>query len=96
MKKLATAQKYILKIIHRKPLTFFSAELFNVFEVMDIRHLYVIQLLKKMHQGEIEIQQQAFKDRRKKYIAPRIYQRNFLMKGTKVCIVLQKSGHGTA
>lgn len=49
MKKLEKAQKYILTHMHRKALTFSSKELFNVFGVMDVHQLHILQVLKKMH-----------------------------------------------
>lgn len=55
LKNLVILQKWILKVMHGKPITFSSDELFRISGVLDVRQLYAFKIFTSIFQRKISI-----------------------------------------
>lgn len=55
LKKINILQKWIMKIIYQKDITFPTDELYSISQFFDIRQLYCYKILVNIHQGKIPL-----------------------------------------
>lgn len=84
MNPLQRVQKLVIKIILRKPMRYPTEEVFNNFQVMNVRQLYVREILKKIHNNSssMTVREHPYNTRnRHLYLLDRarisLYQRHF-------------------
>ncbi|KAL3267087.1 hypothetical protein HHI36_011227 [Cryptolaemus montrouzieri] len=66
-------QKYILKIIYGKPLTYSSNELYAEANILDVRQLFAMQIVISVYRGKINltVADHPYSTRNKEHIRPK-------------------------